>query len=76
MNTHENPPKGWREDLRTGQLACPHRDLTVCPSCFDSTEEVINVGGMTFWQPDPVARKALAEGDYETLDRLLAEARR
>jgi hypothetical protein len=29
-------PKGFREDRRTGQVACPHRDLSCCATCAPS----------------------------------------
>lgn len=32
----------------TGDLACPHRDLSVCEVCFADTEGLVCVGGQVY----------------------------
>jgi len=54
-----NPPRGWHED-REGALACPHRDLSVCPPCAASTPEALESYGMHFWIADPADRATIA----------------
>lgn len=43
-------PKGYREDHRTGQVACPHRDLSVCKLC-DQKDFIVEVHGVHFFAP-------------------------
>ncbi len=50
-------PKGFREG-HGGDLACSHRDMSVCPECARVTG-VVEVYGQHFWIPDPVARRTL-----------------
>ncbi len=51
-------PKGWREG-HEGDLACPHRDCSVCPPCAASRPEVVEVYGLHFWVSDAAEREAL-----------------
>jgi hypothetical protein len=46
-----NPPRDWHE-AKDGTLACPHRDLSVCPTCDAENVEALNVVGAHFWVPD------------------------
>jgi hypothetical protein len=50
-------PAGWREG-HEGDVACPHRDCSVCPDC-SRREEVVEVYGRHFWIPAPLEREAL-----------------
>lgn len=43
-------PRGWRED-EDGQVACPHRDVSVCPGCADA-DFIVEVYGQFFFAPD------------------------
>ena len=52
-------PEGWREG-HGGDLACPHRDCSVCPACA-ARPEVLAVYGQHFWVPDPGERAELEE---------------
>ena len=47
---HKRLPKGFREDHRTGQVACPHRDLSVCKLC-EKNGFLVEVGGQHFFAP-------------------------
>lgn len=51
-------PRGFREDRDTGQLACPHRDISCCDECA-KREDVVEVGGQHFWVPDSAERATL-----------------
>lgn len=53
-------PKGFREDPDTGQLRCPHRDISTCDACA-KLEGVVEVRGQHFWVPDPAERAVLAK---------------
>ncbi len=44
-------PKGWREG-HGGDLACPHRDCSVCPACAAAHVECVEVYGQHFWVPN------------------------
>lgn len=47
-------PRGWRRGTQD-EVACPHRDLSVCPTC--ATEpEVMDVFGAHYWVRNPVER--------------------
>ena len=46
MSTH---PVTWRTNA-DGSLACPHRDLSVCPTCAEHPE-VAEVVGAHYWDP-------------------------
>jgi hypothetical protein len=50
-------PAGWRENS-TGDVACPHRDVSCCPACAKH-EEVVEVFGQHFWMEYPNEREAL-----------------
>jgi hypothetical protein len=52
-------PKGWREG-HGGDLACQHRDCSVCPACAKERPEAMPVYGQHFWIPDPAERAALS----------------
>jgi hypothetical protein len=43
-------PKGFREDRRTGHVACPHRDLSVCKLC-ETNDAIFEVMGQHFFAP-------------------------
>lgn len=43
----------------TGELICPHRDVSCCPSCVDEYDPIVDVAGACFWIADPVAREQL-----------------
>ncbi len=44
-----------------GEIACCHRDLSVCPACAAKyAPELVDVGGQHFWIPDAAEREALA----------------
>lgn len=58
MSALRDVPKGWREG-HGGDLACPHRDCSVCPSCAATTPEAVEVYGVHLWIPDPADRDAL-----------------
>lgn len=45
-------PRNFREG-HTGNLACPHRDVSCCPACARAHEEIVEVGGQHFWIDDP-----------------------
>ncbi len=51
-------PKGWREG-HGGDLACPHRDCSVCPACATATWQVMEIYGQHFWIDDLAERAAL-----------------
>lgn len=40
-----------------GSYICPHRDISCCPKCFAEHEELVDVGGVTFWISDPAERE-------------------
>jgi hypothetical protein len=48
-------PRGFREG-HTGNLACPHRDVTCCPHCAAAHEEIVEIYGQHFWIADRVER--------------------
>jgi hypothetical protein len=52
-------PKGWREG-HASDLACPHRDVSVCPLCA-KRPEVMLVAGMHMWVPSPAERRQIEE---------------
>ena len=54
-----NPPRSWGEHPRMATLICPHRDLSVCPSCAESTPECVEVYGSHYWIADPDERAAM-----------------
>lgn len=45
-----NPPRGWHEQ-KSGELVCPHRDLSVCPACAAANPEALDCYGVHFWIP-------------------------
>ena len=51
-------PRNFREG-HTGNLACPHRDVSCCPACAQAHEEIVEVGGQHFWIDDPEERAEL-----------------
>jgi hypothetical protein len=53
-------PRGFREG-HDGSLACPHRDVSVCPTCAAKHAEIVDVYGRHFWVADPVERKQLID---------------
>ena len=53
-------PEGWKP-ISGGGVACPHRDLFVCPECQDTHVEVVNVYEEFFWVADVDERAELLE---------------
>lgn len=53
------PPKGFRENPSTGQISCPHRDVTCCPACLKANPEIVEVGGQCFWTSSEREKKEL-----------------
>lgn len=51
-------PKGFREG-HTGDIACPHRDVSCCEECASSHPEIVDVAGQHFWVSNPVEREQL-----------------
>lgn len=65
-------PPGFREG-HSGDLACPHRDVSCCPFCAGTYEEIVEVYGQHFWVPDETERaslKAQMSDDYSREERL------
>lgn len=58
MSATNRLPRGFREDTHTGQLACPHRDVSVCVVCA-KVVGVVEVYAQHFWVPDPAERAQL-----------------
>jgi hypothetical protein len=56
--TTTNPAR-WNTNA-DGSLVCPHRDLSVCPSCLAAHDTVIDVFGAAYYTPDPVDRARFA----------------
>lgn len=47
--THQAvPAKGFREST-SGDLACPHRDVSCCRACAAAHKEIVLVFGQHFW---------------------------
>lgn len=44
-------PRGWFEN-RDESVACPHRDMFVCPSCLASEPQAFELSGRTYWTYD------------------------
>ena len=64
-------PKGFREG-HTGNLACPHRDVTCCPQCAAKHPEIVEVYGQHFWIADQSERAALGRArDANALSRAI-----
>jgi hypothetical protein len=61
-------PAGFREG-HAGDLACPHRDMTVCNMCQLEHPEIISIGGQGFWMPDPAERRDLAAMENRRIQR-------
>ncbi len=73
MSASQNPPQGFREG-HTGDLACPHRDLSVCDGCDEAHDEIVDVVGQHFWVADPRERVELLTdlARYEDRKKVLA----
>lgn len=52
-----NPPRGFDENPRSGELICPHRELCVCDKCAAAHPEIVDVCGSHFWIADPADRR-------------------
>ena len=52
-------PPGFREG-HSGDLACPHRDVSCCRACAEAHPEIVEVYGQHFWVADPTERAELA----------------
>lgn len=51
-------PWHYRENA-DGTAVCPHRDLSVCPSCAATDERLVEVAGAHFLIDDPAIRAEL-----------------
>lgn len=51
-------PRNFREG-HTGNLACPHRDVSCCSECAAKYPEIVEVYGQHFWVADPADRALL-----------------
>lgn len=58
-DTATTNPAEWNTNA-DGSLACPHRDLSVCPSCA-THPEVADVVGAHYHDPDGTIAADLAE---------------
>ena len=57
---HANKPsKGFRENPETGELYCPHRGVSCCPTCTKAHPEIVEVGGQHFWTHSPAEKQEL-----------------
>lgn len=54
----QREPKKFRVG-HSGDLACPHRDVTCCQKCADKYPEIVEVYGQHFWIADKRERDAL-----------------
>lgn len=52
-------PNGFTAETMEGNIVCPHRDLSVCPTCADAHDEIVEVVGLHFWITDPAERAEL-----------------
>lgn len=41
-------PKGFRRSLDES-IACPHRDVSVCPTCERKHAEIVDAAGRHYW---------------------------
>jgi len=48
-------PRNFKEG-HTGNLACPHRDVTCCDECAAKHIEIVEVFGQHFWLADQAER--------------------
>jgi len=53
------PPRGFRENPETGELYCPHRDVSCCPACEKAHSEIVEVHGQHFWTHTPAEKAEL-----------------
>lgn len=54
-------PRNFRYD-HDDSLICPHREVSCCDECAEAHEEIIEVYGRHYWEPDKQERdKLLAE---------------
>lgn len=65
-------PKGFREDRRTGEVACPHRDVSCCPECAGA-DFLVEIYAQHFFAPEGrqeriAAMRAELEAEGSTLD--------
>lgn len=51
-------PVGFRQ-LESGDIACPHRDVSCCKACAAEHPEIIEVYSQHFWEPNPNVRAAI-----------------
>lgn len=51
-------PQGFLEG-HSGDLACPHRDVSCCPACAHAHVEIVEVYGQHFWVANLAERVAL-----------------
>ncbi len=52
-------PRGFRVG-HSGDLACPHRDVSCCDACARAHVEIVEVYGQHFWISDAAERDALS----------------
>jgi hypothetical protein len=59
--THRtHPPKGFRESASSGNLACPHRDVSCCASCAAAHPEIVEVFKQHFWTASEQEKQELS----------------
>lgn len=56
---HRKLPRGFSLDPATGQLQCPHRDVSCCKACLDRYFEIVEVRGQHFWTATPEEKRKL-----------------
>ena len=60
-------PRSLRRGTQ-GEIACCHRDLSVCPACAAKyAPDLVEVYSVHYWVPDPKERAALAKS-HEAFD--------
>ena len=65
------PPKGFRENPSTGQLYCPHRDVSCCAACEKAHPEIVKVYGQHFWLSSEREKKELLRQLAKTAHSLI-----
>lgn len=58
-------PKGFRKGTQD-EIACPHRDLSCCPTCAAAHVELVDVAGRHYWYADPAEREEIKRLITET----------
>lgn len=71
VQTQPRLPRYWKR-LAADEVACPHRDLSVCPACTVVHPECVEVFGRFYWVPDARERELLEDKVDEARDHLPA----